>query len=183
MIVSVKAARMKAEVCGAVQSRNAAFAQIRFRECAQNRLRHREQAPCGLSRTGWSRRSFANGFLIGAWPWKAQEPTGFVSNVVEIGQVAAFANDVEQITMIAIGGIGPFASSTFAEIRSFQPDKQRSARRVSDIAHQPVAAFTPAIEEIMAAHRLGIARETLRQVRGLVLHDYAAARSPMRISG
>jgi hypothetical protein len=47
----------------------------------------------------------ANGFLIGAWPWKAQKSPSFVSNVVEIGQVAGFANNVEQITMIAIGGI------------------------------------------------------------------------------
>jgi hypothetical protein len=35
----------------------------------------------------------------------------------------------------------------------------------------------------MAAHRVGIAREALCQVRGLVLHAYAAARSAMRISG
>jgi hypothetical protein len=35
----------------------------------------------------------------------------------------------------------------------------------------------------MAAHRLGIAREALRQAHSLVLHDYAAARSPMRMSG
>ncbi len=125
----------------------------------------------------------ASGFLIGAWPWKAQESPSLVSNVVEICQVASFANDVEQITMIAIGGIRPFASSTFAQVRSLQPDKQRSARRVFDVAHQPIAPFAPAIRKIMSAHRLGIARETLRQVRGLVRHDYAAARSPMRISG
>ncbi len=125
----------------------------------------------------------ASGFLIGAWPWKAQESPSLVSNVVEICQVASFANDVEQITMIAIGGIRPFASSTFAQVRSFQPDEQRSARRVSDVADQPVAPFTAAVREIMAAHGLGIAREALSQVRGLVLHDYAAARSPMRISG
>jgi hypothetical protein len=162
---------MKAEVRGFVQSRNAAFAQIRFRECAHNRLRHREQASCGLSRTGWSRRSFANGFLIGAWPWKAQKSPSFVSNIVEIGQVASFANDVEQITMFASTCVRPLSSSTFAEIRSFQPDEQRSAWRVSDVAHQPVAPFAPAIRKIMPAHRLGIAREALRQVRGLVLHD------------
>jgi hypothetical protein len=35
----------------------------------------------------------------------------------------------------------------------------------------------------MPAHRLGIPREALRQVRGLVVHDYAAARSAIRMSG
>jgi hypothetical protein len=35
----------------------------------------------------------------------------------------------------------------------------------------------------MSAHSLGIAREALCQIRGLVLHAYAAARSPMRMSG
>jgi hypothetical protein len=114
MLRPVIATRMKAKVCGSVQSRNAAFAQIRFRECAQNRLRHCEQTPRRLRRSGRNRCWFASEFLSGRWPWKAQEPPGLVNNVVEICQVASFANDVEQIPMIAIGGIGPLSSSTFA---------------------------------------------------------------------
>ena len=39
------AARMEAEVSGSVQSRDAAFAQIRFRDRAADRLRHGEQSP------------------------------------------------------------------------------------------------------------------------------------------
>jgi hypothetical protein len=35
---------MKAQASGSVQSRNAAFAQIRFHDCARNRLRHGEEA-------------------------------------------------------------------------------------------------------------------------------------------
>ena len=124
-----------------------------------------------------------SGFPISAWPWKAQESASLVSNVVQIGQAASFANEVEQIAMFASTCVGPFASSAFSEVRSFQPDEQRSAWRVSDVAHEPVAPFETAVGEIMAAHRLGIAREALCQVRGLVVHSYAAARSPMRISG
>jgi hypothetical protein len=35
----------------------------------------------------------------------------------------------------------------------------------------------------VAAHCLGIARETVRQIGGLMAHGYAAVRSAMRSSG
>jgi hypothetical protein len=35
----------------------------------------------------------------------------------------------------------------------------------------------------VAAHRLGIARETVRQIGGLMAHGYAATRSAIRSSG
>jgi hypothetical protein len=35
----------------------------------------------------------------------------------------------------------------------------------------------------VTAHRLGIAREKVRQIGGLMAHGYAAARSAMRSSG
>ena len=44
----VVAAGMEAEASGSVQSRNAAVAQIRFHDCARNRLRHGEQSPRGF---------------------------------------------------------------------------------------------------------------------------------------
>ena len=42
----VVAVGMKAEACGYVQSRNATFAQIRFDDCASNRLCHGEETAC-----------------------------------------------------------------------------------------------------------------------------------------
>ena len=49
-----------------------------------------------------------------------------------------------------------------------------------DIADQPVAALAAAVGEIVAAHRLGIARETVRQFGGVARHRHAAARSATR---
>ena len=51
------------------------------------------------------------------------------------------------------------------------------------VADQPVAALAAAVGEIMAAHRLGIARETVRQFGGIERHRHAAARSATRASG
>ena len=115
--------------------------------------------------------------------WQAEKAPCFIGDVGEFGQAAAFADDVEQIAMLAGRRVRPFAGSTLARFGSSQPDEQGAPWRVADIAHQPVAAFSLAVGEIMATHRLGIARETVRQIGGLMAHGYAAARSAMRSSG
>ena len=78
---------------------------------------------------------------------------------------------------------GPFAGRTLTGFRSFQPDEQGAAWCIPHVADQPVAALAAAVGEIMAAHRLGIAREPVRQVGGIERHRYAAARSATRASG
>ena len=90
-----------------------------------------------------------------------------VSDVVEIDQAASLANDVEQIAMLARGGVGPLAGRAPAGFAPFQPDEHGSAGGVLDIPDQPVAAGTSAIRKIISAHRLGLARETERQFTGL----------------
>jgi hypothetical protein len=79
--------------------------------------------------------------------------------------------------------IGPLAGRALAEVWSFQPDEKGAPWRVADIADQPVAAYASAIGKVVAAHRLGLACETVRQIGGLMVHGYAAARSAMRSSG
>ena len=115
--------------------------------------------------------------------WQAEKAPCFIGDVGEIGEAAAFADDVEQIAMLAGRRVRPFASGTLAGLRSSQPDEEGAPWRVADIANQPVAALPPAVGEVVAAHRLGIARETVRQIGGLMAHGYAAARSAMRSSG
>ena len=66
--------------------------------------------------------------------------------------------------------VGPFASGALPRLRSSQPDEKRAPWRVADIADQPVAALPPAVGEVVAAHRLGIARETVRQIGCLMAH-------------
>ena len=116
-------------------------------------------------------------------PWKAEKSPCFIGDVEEIGEAAAFADDVEQIAMLAGRRVGPFAGRPLARFRSSQPDEKGAPWRVADIANQPVAAFPPAVGEVVATHRLGIARETVRQIGGSMAHGYAAARSAMRSSG
>ena len=84
--------------------------------------------------------------------------------------------------MFAGGGVGPFAGGAFAGFRTAQPDEHRAARRVLDVADQPVAALAATVGEIMAAHRLGLARETVRQFTRISRHGHAA-RSAIRATG
>ena len=58
----------------------------------------------------------------------------------------------------------PAPGCALAVVRPVQPHEQAAAGGVGDIADQPVAAFAAAVGQIIAAHRLGIAREPVRQV-------------------
>ena len=115
--------------------------------------------------------------------WQAEKAPCFIDDVGEIGEAAAFADDVEQIAMLAGRRVRPFASGALAGLRPVQPYEKGAPWCVADIANQPVAAFPPAVGEVVTAHRLGIARETVRQIGGLMAHGYAATRSAMRSSG
>ncbi len=115
--------------------------------------------------------------------WQAEKASRFIGDVGEIGEAAVFADDVEQIAMIAGRRVRPFACRTLAGFRPVQSDEEGATWRIADIADQPVAALPPAVEEVVAAHRLGIARETVRQIGGLMAHGYAATWSAMRSSG
>ena len=115
--------------------------------------------------------------------WKAEKAPCFIGDVGEFGEAAAFADDVEQIAMLAGRRVRPFASGALAASGPRAADEEGAPRRVVDVANQPVATLPPAVGEVVAAHRLGIARETVRQIGGLMAHGYAAARSAMRSSG
>ena len=85
--------------------------------------------------------------------------------------------------MFAGRGVGPFAGGALAGFRSLEPHEQGAAGRVADIADQPVAALAAAVGEIVAAHRLGIARETVRQFGGVAARITPPPVRAMRTSG
>ncbi len=115
--------------------------------------------------------------------WQAEKAPCFIDDVGEIGEAAAFADDVEQIAMFAGRRVDPFASGALARRRPLQPDEEGAPWRIVDVTNQPIAALPSAAGEVAAAHRLSIARETVRQVGGLMAHGYAATRSAIRSSG
>ena len=121
------------------------------------------------------------------WFWlrsrQAEKVPSLIGNIAEIGKSAALADDIEKVAVIARRRVGPFSGGALAGFRSFQPDEQGAAGRIPHVADQPVAALAATAGEIMTAHRLGIARETLRQFGGIERHRYAAARSATRESG
>ena len=76
--------------------------------------------------------------------------------------------------MLAGGGIGPFAGHAFAGRRPVKADIKAASRRVGDVADDPVAALAVTIGEIVTAHCLGMARETLGELGGLGGHGYSS---------
>ena len=180
----IVAARMEAQAAGSVQSRDAAIAQIRFRERArQSAATWRTDAvPIPASRPA-PMPDAASASGSGSRSRQAQEASRLVGDVVEVDEAAALADDVEQIAMLAGRGVGPFAGGALAGFRPVQPDEHGAARRVADVADQPVAALAAAVGEIVAAHRLGLARETVRQIGRIARPCHAASRSAMRATG
>ena len=122
---------------------------------------------------------------IGFGPWLVQKASGFVGNVVEIGEAAGRADYVEQVAVFAGCCIRPFAGCALASFRTFQAHEHRASRRVLHVPDQPVAAFTATVRKIATADGLGLARETVRQFTCISGHSHAArsARSTMRATG
>jgi len=104
------------------------------------------------------------------WSWLAEKAPCFIGDVGEVNQAAALADDVEEIAMFPAGGICPFTDSALARFCPLQPDEHRSAGRIANVAHCPVAALSSTVGEVMTAHSLGIARETLCQFGCLRAH-------------
>ena len=178
-IGAIVAAWMKAQAAADVQSRNAARPQVGLGDRARDRLRHGEEPACRFGRaTGGGRRDRCR-IRLGRGRLRKRAPR---RGRREVDKTAAEADEVEQIAMLAGGGIGPFAGGAL-RCRTAQADEQAAARRVGDIADQPVAALAMAVGEIVAAHRLGIARETVGQFGGVRRHGLPAARSVRRTSG
>jgi hypothetical protein len=92
---------------------------------------------------------------------------GFVEHGAKVVEASIESDEVEKIAVLTCGGISPTTGGTFAGVRSLQPHEQTTARCVPHIADEPVAALPSAVREIMAAHRLGITRETACQLGSL----------------
>jgi hypothetical protein len=99
---------------------------------------------------------------------------------VEIEKATALTDDVEQVSVLAGGSIGPCSGRSLW--RLFQADEHGTTWRIARVADQPIAALAPAIGEIVAAYRFGLARETMRQFGSVAWH-HAASRSPTRSTG
>ncbi|BBB94820.1 hypothetical protein BE61_02300 [Bradyrhizobium elkanii USDA 61] len=85
--------------------------------------------------------------------------------------------------MFGRGSISPMPSGARSGFRSAEPDEHRPAGRIADVAHHPVAALAPPVGQVMAAHGLGVTRETAGEFGGVVAGHQASPRSPMRTIG
>ena len=101
---------------------------------------------------------------------QAKETTSFVGHFGELGEAECFADRVEQIAVLACGGIGPFAGGSLR--RDLQPNIHGAARRVANIANLPIVALASTGVEIVSAHRLGLIRETAGQIMWALGHHW-----------
>src|SRR5262245_32096024 len=94
-------------------------------------------------------------------------------------QPAVQGDEVQEIPVLAGSSVGPFAGSGLPAVGSCEANEQAAARRVRNIADDPVAPPAMPLREVMAAHGLGITSEATRQIGGLRRHfAHAAALSP-----
>ena len=104
LVGPVVAARMEAQCAVFVQRRNAAITEIRFRESPSPAATWRRAAVLlPAIRSAWA---IDVAVSSGSGARQAQEAAGLFDDVMEIEKAAALANDVEQIAMLARGGVG-----------------------------------------------------------------------------
>jgi len=82
-----------------------------------------------------------------------------MARLAEVAEATIAGDEVEEIAMLARGGIGPMAGRAGSGLRPGEPNIEAAAGRVVDVADDPVAALAAAVGEIIAAHGLGMARE------------------------
>src|SRR5262249_34431355 len=124
----VIAAGVEAQRWSVVQSRDAAIAQVRFRDRAGNRLCHREQPSRGFRR---SHRSWWLSPMAIRWrfrPWQAEEGSRLIEYVAQALQPPVQGDEVEEIAVLSRGGVGPFAGGALSAGRSGESNEQAAAR-------------------------------------------------------
>ena len=140
--------------------------QIGCRERAADRLGYGEEPPCRLPRAGCPAGCPATCCLdrgrIGMG--KRKKPACLGSHILEVEKARRCADQIEQIAVLAGGGIRPAARGTPAGFRACQTHEHRAAGSVSHIAHQPVVSGTMARGQVMAADCLGLPAKTDRQI-------------------
>src|SRR3984893_17059683 len=119
------------------RSGDATRAQIGLGRRAGNRAARTEETTCGLGRSARRRRCPRD---PPGWPRQGEEETRLVRRLAETVQIAIAADQVQEIAMLAGGGIGPFAGGSGAELRAVEPDIEAAARRVHHVAGDPAMA-------------------------------------------
>src|SRR5208283_4378239 len=101
---------------------------------------------------------------------QAQKAPRLLGDIAKVDETAALADHVEEIAMFGRGGIGPMTGGAGTGVRSAEPDEQRPAGCVANVAHWPGAALTPPVGQVMATDRLCITGKAARQFGGVSGH-------------
>ena len=88
---------------------------------------------------------------------------------------AAERHEVEQVAMLAGGGIGPFAGRAAPSCGSHDAYEEAAARIVVYIADKPVVSAATALRKVFLADGLSILGKAGGQVCGIPLHGRASA--------
>jgi hypothetical protein len=148
-------------------SGDAAGAQISLGRCARKGTTSLKQAARRFGRAArwwWRVTEVRRRWRRGRW--QGEKAARFVHGLAEIAQVAVKTDQVQEIAMLAGRSVGPFAGRTRAGIGSAKPHVEAAARRVHDIADDPVMPLAMSVGEVMTAHGLGGAREAAREIGG-----------------
>ena len=114
---------------------------------------------------------------------QVEELSGLVGDVAEVIKGAGLADDVEEVAAFPRRGIRPMADPARARPPAPKAHESRGARSIPDVADDPISSGSPAVGEIAAADRLGMAREAVGEVRSRGPHVDAVVLSAMRSMG
>ena len=97
---------------------------------------------------------------------ESQEGARLDDRLAHARQAARETDEIEQVAMLARGGVGPMARGARAGGWTVQAHVEAPPRAVGDVADAPVAAAAASVRQIRPAHGLGAFREPARQIGG-----------------
>jgi hypothetical protein len=105
------------------------------------------------------------------WLRTAQMRPGLSEKIGKARDPGPLADDVEKIAMLARGSVGELAGRARSRRGPSQPYKERPARVVLQIAHDPVGSLPPSGGKVSATDAFSILRKSADHIFGLGIHD------------
>lgn len=171
---------MKPQSARVVNGLDAAAAQISLYESPADRSRYGDKPLRGLWRLSEDGSANRPWDVVRFRARQTQKTSRLIRHIAKVEEATALANDVEEVAIFGQGGIGPMPGGSRTGFRSTKPNKRRSARRIANVAHYPVAALAPPVRQVMAAYRLGFTCEAARQF-GSVTGHHATSRNARKL--
>jgi hypothetical protein len=104
--------------------------------------------------------------------WEAKKAPGLIGDVMEVSEATTLADNVKEIACPPAAASLHLPAAPFPASDPLEADEHRTPGRIPHVAVNPVSALSSATRKVIAAYRLCLSREAMRQLRGFLCHSH-----------